>query len=280
MKQTLSPVSSRRRLSVLRGLIGLMLLALPSAPAWAEEPPPFLPGEKLTFQLRWGVIPAGEATLEVLPPRVVDGKRAHHFVLTARTNSFLDVFYKIRQRIDAYPDLGLNRSLLYKEVHTVGHRKRDARIVFDWDHMEARYINFGQVKKQVALDPGALDPLSVFYYSRMFDPSRHPVLERPVTDGEKCVIGRAAFVGRESLRVQGKTYDTFLIEPELKEVGGVFEKSKDAKIQIWVTADHRRIPVRLRSKVAIGSFTGDLVSMETPSQGRRLYSSRRLRAMP
>ncbi|MCF8051204.1 MAG: DUF3108 domain-containing protein [Desulfobacterales bacterium] len=280
MKQTLSPASSRRRFSVLRGLIVLMLLALPAAPAWAADSPPFLPGEKLTFQLRWGVIPAGEATLEVLPTRVVDGKRAHHFVLTARTNSFLDVFYKVRQRIDAYPDLGLNRSLLYEEVHTVGHRKRDARIVFDWENMEARYIDFGKVKKQVALDPGALDPLSVFYYSRMFDPSRHPVLERPVTDGERCVIGRAAFVGRESLRVQGKTYDTFLIEPELKDVGGVFEKSKDAKIQIWVTADDRRIPVRLRSKVAIGSFTGDLVSVKTPAQDPRLYSSRRQRAAP
>jgi hypothetical protein len=280
MKQTLSPASSRRRFSVLHGLIGLMLLALPAAPAWAEEPPPFSPGEKLTFQLRWGVIPAGEATLEVLPTRVVDAKRAYHFVLTARTNSFLDVFYKVRQRIDAYPDLGLNRSLLYKEVHTVGHRKRDARIVFDWENMEARYINFGEVKKQVALDPGTLDPLSVFYYSRMFDPSRHRVLERPVTDGERCVIGRAAFVDRERLQVQGKTYDTFLIEPELKEVGGVFEKSKDAKIQIWVTSDHRRIPVRLRSKVAIGSFTGDLVSVETPAQDPRLYSSRRQRAVP
>lgn len=237
MKLHLSSVLKRRRLGVHCGLMGLMLLVLLASPAGAAGEIPFLPGEKLTFQLRWGVIPAGEATLEVLPPRVVDGKRAHHFVLTARTNSFVDIFYKVRQRIDAYSDLGLNRSLLYEEVHTVGHRKRDARIVFDWEHMEARYINFGRTEKQVELDPGAFDPLSAFYYTRLFDPSRHPVLERPVTDGERCVIGRATVVGRQTIQVQCTTYDTFLIEPELKDVGGVFEKSKDAKLQTWVTAD-------------------------------------------
>jgi len=43
-------------------------------------------------------------------------------------------------------------------------------------------------------------------------------------------------------------------------VGGVFEKTKDAKIHIWVTADERRIPVRIKSKVAIGSFIGELTS--------------------
>ena len=57
--------------------------------------------------------------------------------------------------------------------------------------------------------------------------------------------------------MQNVTYDTYLIEPELKHVGGVFEKSKDAKIQLWVTADEHRIPVKIASKVAIGHFSQD-----------------------
>jgi hypothetical protein len=52
------------------------------------------------------------------------------------------------------------------------------------------------------------------------------------------------------------------VEPSLEHVGGVFEKSKDAKVQIWVTADARRIPVKIKSKVAVGSFVGELVSVE------------------
>jgi len=43
-------------------------------------------------------------------------------------------------------------------------------------------------------------------------------------------------------------------------VGVVFEKSKNAKIQVWVTADKRRMPVKIKSKVVVGSFVGELVS--------------------
>ena len=52
------------------------------------------------------------------------------------------------------------------------------------------------------------------------------------------------------------------MEPDLEHVGGVFKRSKDAKVQIWVTADERRIPVKIKSKVAVGSFVGELLSVE------------------
>jgi hypothetical protein len=184
----------------------------------------------------------------------------------------VDFFYKVRQRIDAFADRDMNRSLLYKEVHTVHDTRRDAEIRFNWKRMKAQYINFGKAEKPVRISPGAFDPLSVFYFSRLFDPGQRTVLERPVTDGKKCVVGRATIVGKETIEVEGKTYDTYLVEPELKEVGGVFKKSKDAKIQIWVTADQRRIPVRIRSKVAIGSFTGDLISVESLPPDSRMHS--------
>jgi hypothetical protein len=53
-----------------------------------------------------------------------------------------------------------------------------------------------------------------------------------------------------------------LVEPDLKHVGGVFKKSKNAKLRIWVTADARRIPVKIESEVIVGSFVGELVSAE------------------
>jgi len=57
---------------------------------------------------------------------------------------------------------------------------------------------------------------------------------------------------------------TFLIEPDLKDVKGVFEKSDDSNILIWVTADSRHIPVKIESKVIIGSFMGELTEVHIP----------------
>jgi hypothetical protein len=125
-----------------------------------------------------------------------------------------------------------------------------------------QYSNFGEKKAPLPLSPGAFDPLSAFYYTRFFDLKENMVIERPVTDGKKCVTGKSTVRKREQIEVSGKTYDAFLIEPELKHIGGVFEKSKDAKIKLWVSADHRHIPLRIESKVIVGSFVGELISAE------------------
>jgi hypothetical protein len=102
----------------------------------------------------------------------------------------------------------------------------------------------------------------VFYYARFLDLKESMQIERAVTDGKKNVLGRATVVRRERLSLPSGQYDTYLLEPEVRYIGGVFEKNRDAKIQVWVTADHRRIPVQIKSKVAIGSFVGELVAAE------------------
>ena len=76
------------------------------------------------------------------------------------------------------------------------------------------------------------------------------------------MIGRVQIVGREEVKLSSGTYDTYLLEPELKDLGGVFKKSKNAKIQVWITADERKIPVKVKSKVVVGSFVAELVSAE------------------
>ena len=104
--------------------------------------------------------------------------------------------------------------------------------------------------------------MSAFFYSRFLDFKVDTQIERHVTDGKKIVLGIAKIVRRETVKLDIGTYETFLLEPEIKDIGGVFAKSRNAKIQIWVTADHRRIPVRIKSKVVVGSFTGELISAE------------------
>jgi hypothetical protein len=87
-------------------------------------------------------------------------------------------------------------------------------------------------------------------------------IERPVSDGKKMVIGRARVIGKEKIEVPAGTFDTLVIEPDLRDVGGVFEKSPDAQIRLWLTDDAHRIPVRVESKVVVGYFVGELTSIQ------------------
>ncbi|HUT42942.1 MAG TPA: DUF3108 domain-containing protein [Desulfobacterales bacterium] len=225
-----------------------------------EKDFPFYPGEKLTFLLKWEFIPAGESVLEVLPMETIDGVKAYHFLLTVKSNAFIDSLYKVRDRIDAYANTEMTHSMLYKKKQHEGKTQRDIVVNFDWQNNKVQYTNFKDKRPPIDILSGSFDPLSAFYFVRLFDFQEKSKIERPVTDGKKCVIGELSVIKRETLKLKSGTYDTYLIEPELKHIGGVFEKSKNAKIQLWVTADKRRIPVKIKSKVVVGSFVGELVS--------------------
>ena len=226
-----------------------------------EKAFPFYPGEKLTFQVRWSFIPAGEAILEVLPIETIHGVKSYHFAMIAQTYPFIDIFYKVRDRVDAYTDIEMSHSVLYKKQKK-GKSKRNVVVNFDWKKQEAQYSNFGKERKPITILPGSFDPLSVFYAFRLHDRKGNPEIQTPVTDGKRCVMGKAKIVKREKIKLDGRTYDTYLVEPDLQHIRGVFAKSKDAKLKIWVTADMRRIPVKVKSKVIVGSFVAELISAE------------------
>lgn len=224
----------------------------------------FMPGEKLTFLLRWEFVPAGTATLTVEPMGEVDGEPAFHFSMKAKSNKFLDLFYKVRDRIDSYTDVSMSRSLHFKKKQREGKTKRDVTVTFDWENQLAQYENKGKKKDPVDILPGTFDPLGIFYFVRSSRLETDQTLERPVSDGKKCVIGIGRIVKKETITVPAGTFDTFLLEPDLKNVGGVFERSKDANIRIWVTADGNHMPVKIQSKVVVGRFMGELTEFHLP----------------
>ena len=225
----------------------------------AEKDTTFNAGEIMEFQVKWSFIPAGTFFLEVLPIEEIEGVEALHFVCTARTNKYVDLIYKVRDRMDSYAKADMSHAILYKRQH-LGERKKEVTITFDWEAEEVQYSNFGEKMDPISILPGTFDPLSVFYFFRLHDLDRVIEIKVPVTDGKKCVIGIARVVKKETIRVANQTYDTYLVEPEMEEIGGVFKKSKNAKLQIWVTADPRHIPVRIKSEVSVGSFIAELVT--------------------
>jgi len=237
-------------------LIVLGLILFQGLAANAGEPESYSVGERLTYSLRWEKIPAGEAELRVVGGHELDdGQSALHFRMTARTNSFVDLFYKVRDQVDAYTDPAVEQSLLYLKKQREGSYKRDITVTFDWDRLQARYHNkVNGYKDPIRVLPGTYDPLSIFYAFRERDLRVGESYLLPVTDGVKMIIGRADVTGRETVEVPAGVFDCFVVKPELKHLGGVFKKSPDAELIIWVTADQRKLPVMISSKVAVGRF--------------------------
>ena len=71
-------------------------------------------GEKMIFEVRWAFVVAGEATIQFIPGEKLNDMDINHYFFTARTSKYVDLLYKVRDRIDSYADKELTRSIYYK----------------------------------------------------------------------------------------------------------------------------------------------------------------------
>jgi Protein of unknown function (DUF3108) len=223
---------------------------------------PFRPGEVLTYDLRWKFINAGSAVFTVQPMEELNDVPAYHFALTVNSSPFLDLFYKVRDRVDSYADSEMTRSLLYKNEQREGDYSRDVIVTFDWENETAQFENRGEKLDPIFVHPGTFDPLSISYYLRMQELVPGKELMAPVTDGKRCVVGRVRVVEEQEVKVPAGRFETLLVEPVVGHLGGVFKRSRTSSVQIWITSDPQHIPVKVSGKAKLGSFSAVLVSVQ------------------
>ena len=240
-------------------LLLMTLFGLPGAMAEQLELP-FQEGERLSFDIHWGFLKVGETVMEVLPNSIVKGQAVRHFRLNTRTTPFIDLIYKVRSAIEAFTNLAMTRSLLYKKKHREASTHRDVVVTFDWLNRKADYVSFGTLEQSTVILPGTFDPLGILYYARTQNFDAADGFERPVTDGKNCIIGRGSLIKIERIRIRGLFYDTHVIQPEMTGIEGLFEENQDARFTLWFKSDPTRLPVKINIEVFIGNIVCELVS--------------------
>jgi Protein of unknown function (DUF3108) len=209
---------------------------------------PFRPGEMLRFSVQYGPIHAGSAWLEVRGARLKDGPPVDTLIARAESNAFFSLTYKVRNRIESVWDTEDRSSLRYREDRHEGGYKASSEIDFDSDRGEAHYSD----GRTFPVPPHVQDALSSFYFTRT---QALPVGGSVIFDyhaSRRSQPLEVKVLGRDRVHVPAGTFDCVVVEPVL-HAGGIFKNS--GRLLIWLTADDRRIPVLMKSKVAIGSIS-------------------------
>jgi len=209
---------------------------------------PFKPGESLRFSVQYGGISAGAAYLEVQQLSEWKGSPAFTLVARAESNSFVSHFYKVRNRIESVWDQRGRFSWRYLENRREGGNKYHNQITFDPDRHIATYHN-GQT---FPIPPHVQDALSSFYYTRY---QALPIGGSVLFDyhaSRKSQPLEVRVLGRDRVSTPAGVFNCVVIEPVLK-AGGIFKNK--GRLVIWLTDDGRRMPVMMKSKVAIGSIS-------------------------
>ncbi len=208
----------------------------------------FAVGEKLTFAVQYAGATAGFATLSVKGIEKQSGRDCFHIQATARTHPFFDTFFKVRDTIDSFIDAESLFSWRYEKHLQEGGFKGDSFFVYD----QVRHKLVDDRGNENAMVAETQDVMSCFYLFRAMDLEVGKSLTIPVTaDDKKSYELKVDVLKKEKVKVLAGKFDTILVQPHLA-FQGVFQQK--GEVFIWVTDDARHIPVKIKSKIVIGSI--------------------------
>jgi hypothetical protein len=212
--------------------------------------------EKFVYELTWTGIEAGTATLELMAlPNSVK------IVSTARSADWVSVFYKVDDRIQTIlsrskesPVVGI--PVNYRVQLREGRHRRDKEVMFDLKGHKAVYIDHGtKEKKEVSLKENVLDPLSSFFFVRTLPLEVGKSVFVDMFDSKKVWNVEVQVLRKERIETTIGYRDTIVIKPLMRSEG-IFNRK--GEMYIWLTDDKKRIPVKMKTKVAVGSVTATL----------------------
>lgn len=212
--------------------------------------------EYLRFNVRWQFITVGSATMEVRGTEDVNGRPAYHIYTEARSAAFFDTFYKVRDTNESWMDAQALCSLKFSSHINEGGGTRDETLSFD--HPACRYTLIE--KKQSGPSPlWVHDVLSALYYLRTQDLVVGKEYSLDAQSGDKAWPLTVKVVKKEKVKVDAGTFECFVVEPAIREGAGIFQAK--GKLWVWLTADDRKLPVLMKSKIAVGSIIAELTEI-------------------
>ena len=215
------------------------------------RPLEFGPGEKLVFNITYGIVVAGEATLEIVGMTEYQGHACYNIQSKTKSNRFFSSIYKVRDKIVSYLDAEeLYSRYFYKRLRE-GDYKKNVEISFDHEALLARYSN-GNEYPTVA---GIQDILSAFFFVRSLELEPGVEYAVPAHSSRKTYDLKVLVHGRERVKVPAGEWDCLVVEPII-EGDGLFKH--EGKLTLYLTDDRYKMPVLIKTKVPVGTIDVEL----------------------
>lgn len=221
-----------------------------------SAPLPFLGGERFLYDISWLKLPAGTALLAVHQVPSSNGVQSVKLHMVARSGKVVSAFYPVHNVAESIvtvePFLPQHMTFQRRE----GRRKNDFDYTFRHQDGLVTAVKDGSIE-ELSIPPDAQDAISCLYYVRK-------VL--PMVPGSALTM---------NVHHDKKNYKLQVRVEDVEDVEGSWGKVKTARvlvimpfqgiflnegnIRVWFTTDPRRVPVRMKAKVVIGSIVADLV---------------------
>lgn len=212
-------------------------------------------GERLEYKITWLGIPVGVGEVEVKEKIMLDGREVYHVAGIIRTNKVLSKIFPMHDEAHSWIDAETLQSVQFEK--SIDELRIDAheKMIFDAEKKKGYFESFTTGEKsEFDIQVPVHDVVSVIYWARRqeLEPgeSAKTVL---VADRKDWHLDLKA-VEYEKVKVHGKKIKTLRVEPTTV----VGDEVRKGRAWFNVTADERRIPVKIGYKAPFGNVVGTL----------------------
>ncbi len=213
--------------------------------------------EKLTFDVNYGFATVGIATFSIPEIRTLAGRRVYRVRFEVNTLPAFDPFFKVRDWYETYIDVEGIFPWRFEQHIREGNYRRDFSAFFDQRRNKAK-----TTEGEYVIPPYVHDIVSAFFYVRTLEFSK-------MKKGDKLKLQNfykdrtydleVVYHGIEVVKVKAGRFRCIIVEPLVQE-GGLFKS--EGNIIIWLTDDDIKMPVKVKTKVLIGSIDSELTAYE------------------
>ena len=231
----------------------------------AMENQAFADHESLAYAVRWGAISAGRGFIDVQGIQTVDERPAYQLSMRLETTGVAKTLHDYSEKTETWLDRATLLTLRYKKQTHEGHYERKEDVHVDLacqrlDHLDRRLDKNSVERKQIRLPGPTLDILGYIFYLRALPLKVGDHYDLTLVSGDHLYPVTVTVKARLQISTTAGWFDCFYIEPSLRG-GEKTEKLRD--LQLWLTADAQKLPVRLRMGANFGHITAELLQSPT-----------------
>lgn len=219
------------------------------------------PGERIHYKVSYGVINAGEATMEIDPKiHTMNSRPCFKVDIYGRTIGFFDLMIKIRDNWGTYIDTSaIVSQRFYQYIEEGKYRKKE---IIDFDHKNSKAVvhrldkHSGALKEKVKFDVPAnmQDIVSGYYYMRTLDfdtIAKNSVFEMQGFFDDTVYHVGVEYLGKEKIKTRIGEFEALVISPIVPQ--NKFFSGKNP-VRAWISDDEKKIPLKVRANLIVGGL--------------------------
>ena len=239
-----------------------ILLLLLTSVLHAQKELPFKISEKLIYTTSFGIVNAGTFTMTLEDGGEIMGHPCYCIKTLSKTNPVFDLVYKIRDETESYWDK--EQFVVRKFIKRISEGSwKQYRIHYyfpeDTTYYYVTYKKGGQTKKQSSSLADPQDTYTIINWVRLQEFVVGDTLHLNISlDGDNHPV-KLLVEKKEKLATIFGEKECYKITPIIPEKS---QKKSSIVMDIWVTDDEYKIPVKLVIKLKYGNFTMSLKDAE------------------